>query len=104
MLLDRKGCVLWNRAAISMRAGAEGNHLHPRNGTQRISSQASSRKHRVGRLSDGTNPHFSRLIRISEMGMKPLITAGLVFGSAGVPPVGSRSVKTRKITGETPAL
>jgi hypothetical protein len=36
--------------------------------------------------------------------MTPFIVAGLVFGSAGVPPVGSRGVKAHKITGETPAL
>jgi hypothetical protein len=36
--------------------------------------------------------------------MMPFIAAGLVFGSAGVPPVGSRVVKAHKITGETPAL
>jgi hypothetical protein len=36
--------------------------------------------------------------------MTPFIAAGFVFGSAGVPPVGSRSVKFHKITGETPAL
>ena len=36
--------------------------------------------------------------------MMPFIAAGLVFGSAGVPPVGSRGVKAHKITGETPAL
>ena len=34
----------------------------------------------------------------------PFIAAGLVFGSAGVPPVGSRGMKVHKITGETPAL
>ena len=36
--------------------------------------------------------------------MITFIAAGLVFGSAGVPPVGSRGVKAHKITGETPAL
>jgi hypothetical protein len=36
--------------------------------------------------------------------MTPFIAAGLVFGSAGVPPVGSRGVNARKITGKTPAL
>ena len=36
--------------------------------------------------------------------MTPLIATGHVFGSAGVPPVGSRGVKTYIITGETPAL
>jgi hypothetical protein len=36
--------------------------------------------------------------------LKPFIAAGFVFGSAGVPPVGSRSVKAQKITGETLAL
>jgi hypothetical protein len=34
--------------------------------------------------------------------MTPFITAELVFGSAGVPPVGSRGVTGPKITGETP--
>jgi hypothetical protein len=38
------------------------------------------------------------------MGMTLFIAAGLVFGSAGVPPVGSRGAKAYKITGETPAL
>jgi len=32
------------------------------------------------------------------------IAAGVDFGSAGVPPVGSRGAKSHKITGETPAL
>jgi hypothetical protein len=36
--------------------------------------------------------------------MTLFIAAGLVFGSAGVPPVGLCSVKANKITGETPAL
>jgi hypothetical protein len=36
--------------------------------------------------------------------MMPFIAAGFVFGSAGVPLVGSRSAKSHKITGETPAL
>jgi hypothetical protein len=35
--------------------------------------------------------------------MTPLIATGHVCGSAGVPPVGSGSVKVCKITGETPA-
>jgi hypothetical protein len=34
----------------------------------------------------------------------PFMAAGLVFGSAGVPPVGSSGAKAYKITGETPAL
>jgi len=38
------------------------------------------------------------------MGMTPFIAGRLVFGSAGVPPVGLRGVKAHKITGETPAL
>jgi hypothetical protein len=36
--------------------------------------------------------------------MMPFTAAELVFGSAGVPPVGSRGAKAHKITGETPAL
>jgi hypothetical protein len=43
-------------------------------------------------------------IRAGGMGMTPFIAARLVFGSAGVPSVGSRVVKALKITGETPAL
>jgi hypothetical protein len=52
----------------------------------------------------GNQRAFLTTIRIGGMGMTPFIKAGLVFGSAGVPPVGSRGVKARKITGETPAL
>jgi len=36
--------------------------------------------------------------------MMPFITAGLILGSAGVPPVVSLGVNSHKITGETPAL
>jgi hypothetical protein len=36
--------------------------------------------------------------------MTPFIAAGFAFGSAGVPPVGSRGGKAHKISGETPAL
>jgi hypothetical protein len=36
--------------------------------------------------------------------MTPFNSSGLVFGSAGVPPVGLRGVKAHKSTGETPAL
>jgi hypothetical protein len=36
--------------------------------------------------------------------MMLFIAAGLVLGSAGVPPVVSRGVKACKTTGETPAL
>jgi hypothetical protein len=36
--------------------------------------------------------------------MMAFIVAGFVFGSAGLPPVGSRGVGTHKITGKTPAL
>jgi hypothetical protein len=36
--------------------------------------------------------------------MTPFFAAGLVFGSAGVPPVGSRVVNAHKINGGTPAL
>jgi hypothetical protein len=51
-----------------------------------------------------TLPAFLTTIRTGGTRVRRFIGAGLVFGSAGVPPVGLRGVKAHKITGETPAL